>query len=638
MVTNQKIYISVIIFLIKMEIIQKSDEKYLKQGINAIKDYRVNELGKDIDEVIMSQKDKLKFKSTAKKFKKNALKFTNISLGGQKEILKFMNKNEYIKKTAKDIESYISKNYLLLGMGLRTIEVKLDININDFGFEINSYKPILEAFQKKGLVGKGSGLDFIVDKLMKNTENVTTAASKALTKSKWDINKINKFISPTGITIKGIENSYNKKGFKGKKGVFNYITDKIIDNLENVSALILDEIGEEEIKGMSIKQIGKDVFSDLGITIQSIQKAYKEGGLNGETGVIKHLSDNIIINGIKKVYNEMLSPEFGKDEKFASKDMIKAYKKDGIVGRNGLVNKAVGMAFWKVPFLDRLLYSQILNLTENYKRKKELKKIGEEFKFSREINMSRDMGISQRNIETFLGGKEIRNIEAKFLELSKEMPKEMSQAKLERVYKTHGVFGDKGLISYLSENIPLIFEYAQGIGALDEADVKDLSKIVKNFSNLESPENIKFGSRNKYELFAIDVAKKSEEMQIDPKELLSNPAYIGVRKDIIEQVHGSIEKYEKYCENYHQSTMELLKSMHKLGDLDAKEIIKEIKDITPGSFLGGLVDKAAAKYINQKVVDKANDYLNLTKVLVEQQLEKNKEEIQAYKAVKAQVI
>ena len=127
-------------------------------------------LEQDIDEIIVSQRDELNFKGNAKKFKKETLKFTGVSLGGKKEILKFMNKNEYIGKTAKTIESYISKNPFLFGMSLRTIEAALDVSMKDLGFERDSHKQILKAFQKKGLVGKGSGLDFIVDKLMKNTE------------------------------------------------------------------------------------------------------------------------------------------------------------------------------------------------------------------------------------------------------------------------------------------------------------------------------------------------------------------------------------------------------------------------------------------------------------------------------------
>lgn len=611
-----------------MEIIQKSDEKYLKDGIKAIKEYRLNELRKDIKEVIASQKGNLKTECIEKKFKKDALKIAGVSLGGQKAILNFMNKNEYIGKTAENIESSISKNYLVFRMVLPTIEHSLGVKIRDLGFEEDSYKPILKAFQEKGLVGKGSGLDFIVDKLMKNTENVVAAASKVLAKGKdkdkskdkdkWDVNKINKFMSPIGITIKGIEEVYEKGRFKGKKGVFNYITGKVIDNLENVSALVLNEISKKKIKKMSVSQI-KKASSNLGITIKDIQKVYKESGLNGENGVIKYLSDSVIINGIKEVYKEMLPPEFGKDEKFTSEDMIKAYKKGGIVGRKGLVNKAVGLAFLRVPSLDKVLYSHILELTEDYKTNQEIK------------NMDKELphGLGFR-----ICVSNLMDLEGKFKELSTKMPKEMSQAKLEKVYKNQGVFGDKGLISYLSQTIPLIFENAKEIGALDEADVKDLSKIPQSFRNLSSLENFKFGQRNKYELFAIGIAKKSEEMKIGSKELLSNPAYIGVKRDIIKQVHGSVEGYERYCEVCYQSASELLKIMYKMGNPNAEEIIEKVKDNKPEGLFGMAFDKLTKKYINQENVNKTNDYLNLTKALVEQQLEKNKKELQAYKAVK----
>lgn len=344
------------------------EDIYLRDGLNAIQEYKQENLRKGIDEVISALGGNLHFKGTAKNFKSKVLEFTNIGIGRKKSVLRFLNKNKYTKKALKFADLYAKEHPEEISRIIQEVESEAGIKLTDIGFDRNFYDNLLLSFQKEGVFGKNGGLKLIANTLMDNLEGVTDSFSnlfgdesvKGLT-----LNEISELVSSElKITPAEIKESYKSNDFSG---VLKYVLDNAVINGSHHLESILTELEEEGIEhgltpgrvvdiynkggffssGGIVETAGKIALKSvpgsekylykgiLGVALNNKKEKLKEQLKNSHplasADEIDKFVSKSIIEGIQKVV--MLSEL---PEELSKENLINIYEKNGLLGDNGL--------------------------------------------------------------------------------------------------------------------------------------------------------------------------------------------------------------------------------------------------------------------------------------------------------------
>ncbi len=250
----------------------KQEEKYLEEGINAIKQYETENLRAGLDQTIHALEGDLNFKGTAKTFRSKVLEFTGIGLGGKKATRKFLNKNKYTNRALDFIDRYVKENPEDIKAIINEVEKEAGIELADIGIDKNFYDNLLVTLKKSGIFGKEGGLKLTSDTLIDNIEGAIDSFSKVFGDEYvkgTSINDIGQFLnSELKVTPEGIKESYKENGYSG---ILNYTLDNVVIN---GAAHLEDLLYQLEVRGI-----------DHGLTPAKIIDIYREGGLLGKNGI-----------------------------------------------------------------------------------------------------------------------------------------------------------------------------------------------------------------------------------------------------------------------------------------------------------------------------------------------------------------
>lgn len=534
------------------------DERYLREGIRAIKEVELDRVSRTIDTIIEENKDQLHFKGTAENFRNKVLEFSAVSLGGQKAILSFLNKNKYMNGALNWVDEQIQENPEEIKKLVQDIEKKLGRRLEDLGLDREVYERFKEVTQKKGLFGKESGMKVVSDALMDNLENVVEVLNLP------ELELMEMMVKNTGITVEGVKEAYKVGGFTGEKGVTQYITDKVIINGKPYIEELLEEL---EIKGIN-----------HGLTADQV---------------------------------------------------IEMYKANGFIGRNGLVEKTAEVALDNIPGLDKVIYLMIINKAAESKKKELENQYKDEIEFASGFSIGyTGLSKDKEKILKSLVQQRVSKI------LEKGIPEELKQEKLLEICKTKGLYGNEGLLAYISQNAPSILANAYGAGLTNEKGIRDVSLWNKKLSNIKSIKDL-FNEKSAYEKYAIALAKKAEELGVGVEEILTKEQYVPVNNEAKVDAYGSLQiAWSSYYGSVEKIVTLSGEALEKLksddGKDEAEKLISEIRKFMPKSFFDNALNAVLKKYVKKTFAERLEDYLVLTKALFEKELQKGKKELRTY--------
>jgi len=345
------------------------EDIYLRDGLNAIQEYKQENLRKGIDEVISALDGNLHFKGTAKNFKSKVLEFANIGKKNKKSVLRFLNKNQYTKKALEFADLYAKENPEEISKIIQEVESEAGIKLTDIGFDRTFYDNLLFSLQKEGMVGKNGGLKLIADTLMDHLEGVTYSFSNLFgdeSVKELTLNEIGEFVSSElKITPAEIKESYKRNDFNG---VLKYVLDNAVINGSHHLESILTELEEEGIehgltpgrvvdiynkggflnRGGIVETAGKIALENvsgsekylymgiLGVALNNKKEKLKEQFKNSHSfGVSSDEIDKFVYKSmIKGIQQVVMLSEL--PEELSKENLINISEKNGLLGDNGL--------------------------------------------------------------------------------------------------------------------------------------------------------------------------------------------------------------------------------------------------------------------------------------------------------------
>ena len=463
----------------------------------------------------------------------------------------------------------------------------------------------------------GKGLKIVNEYLEENPEIVEEMALRIETKTGISLED-NGF---TGTLYKKMSKALVAQGLVGENGALTSLADTIVGNLDS----ILDSYAGSLKKSpgfMKRKQKKvMDFIARSSITTEGIQNAYKESGFKGEKGVIKYLFDNALASSGPELDGLLAQLKmFGIEHGETSHTIIASYQANGFLGRRGLVEKIAEMGL-KVPGSDKFVYMGLLNLALDSKKKK----------IKAAMKAQSPKGSDTTDIDKVVD-KQYSDIITKMA--STGAPKEISQEKILEVYNANGLFGDSGLFSYITSNVKEIYADAVAASLVEENDVAKVSKAFSTFSKAKALKDL--AKNSSYEKYAIAVARKSEELGITSLELLSNEAYVKEKKACILEGYDHLDVYFAKMTQATDTLPLLDQAIDYLesGKLKTDELFESIKELlNPRSQINQALVDLAEPLITRNTVHKVQDYLRLTRGLVQNYLDAKKDESALYEAI-----
>jgi len=423
-----------------------------------------------------------------------------------------------------------------------------------------------------------------------------------------------------------------KKGLIGNSGASGIVFDEIMEHLPDVVQVSSNILGSEDVfKGMTFDDVGEFLNTNLGMSVEGVQESYNlSNGLFSKNGVLKYLMDNTIINGVPHLEDTLVQlKNQGVDHDLTSEIIVDKYQENGLLGNQGLVEILGRAALESYPNSELIIYSKILSSAGSEKKKALKEDLKGKLGF---------MGhIKSDDIEKLVEQKFAESVQT-VIQYT-EFPSAISKKNLLEVYDNHGLFGEEGVISYISNNSESILANAKKTGLLDDDDVKSFTESTKsvgnNLNSLKDILSVKV-EKTDMEKYFIGLAMKAEELDITPKNLLNDSEYLVDLKDVIVEVYGSVDK--KYQPEMIESIVPYLDkglSEIKSGKINQEVILNSIDELRLEGFFREAVDALAAKYVKKTVVQRVEDYLTLTKALIEVKAEYSRNRLNDFKALEA---
>lgn len=410
---------------------------------------------------------------------------------------------------------------------------------------------------------------------------------------------------------KKVKTAIKKKGIIGKEAGLGVLADRLMSNLGNIAHAIRHECGDEFIAGTTTyNDVSKFMAKEFKITGEALQQAY---AMQGYKGAGTYALDSIVLNGVDMLEGAMGSnPMIMLTIGFNSDEIKQVYRENGIVKKNGLVDYAVCKAL-SFPGSATLLYNNMISLAFKARRasmKKELKqKVGPLYSETELTKM----------IDNELYPK-LRQV----MELG--VPEVLNSEILKSTCEENGIFGEEGVLSYLKDNTREILSNAQQFDIVTEAEIKAVESVVGSAKLVKN--NFTFNKKSKRSLYAIDLAKKAEELGIDALELLKNPKYEEEKNNIRKGAYGfNLSLKDPGFDSIAGKFGEMYEDLNsgKVKSQDIADIFKKAK--LGDTFFEKAANRFAGRFMKKTIAKRVSDYVLLSKGLVEycDKLQKEKE-------------
>lgn len=213
------------------------------------------------------------------------------------------------------------------------------------------------------------------------------------------------------------------------------------------------------------------------------------------------------------------------------------------------------------------------------------------------------------------------------------VPVVISGEALKAVFNSNGLYGDKRLLRYFNNNIEEICSNAKAQGTIDDSDIAGAKKIFSQISNAESFKNLLKPQHTPYEKFAIAIVKKSAELGVNPADVLSDSKYLAAKKSAIVEGYGSMDDYikaQKAVESFVPYVQSFITQI-ETGKLKPENVYRLLEKLRPKQgILKEAWSKLTSKMLSDTILLQTEDYLRLTKGLMEYTIAESNAEIKAY--------
>lgn len=533
-----------------------------------------------------ASENKLNFKGTVKDFKSVAKFLLEMSYGSTEQRLLALNKNVFIKNAVNGIDSFVETNKEEVLEQVKRWEDDFEIKFSDLDMSEFFYHKVMGAAKKKGLFGKNSAMAIVSDQLMEKLDVITDKAYEE---------------------------------FKG-----------------------------EDISGMSIKHWSALIKNDLKISVPGIQAAYKEGGFIGEKigkpfqgGVVKYVIDNLVENGASYIAPHLeLVKSVGIQHHITPESIKASYAKNGLFGKDGVLQAALMDAYTSTPGADQMVYSLFIQqlVTQNVNKQLDYwKKAKASFRYvtDKEIFTKKNELLQEENEKVMLA-------------MANGVPEELSPAKIKEIYDSAegGFLGRDGVVSYLTKNMKNLFQPAINAGLADDSKKTKMSAVnvsvpVKGEKyNVDVSGFIDFAKEftgqglTDSQKFAYALAETADRLGVEPSDVLRFIAYSDERKEIYRSAYGpNLEVLKKPIKNYVLLKEEVFAECRELlTDSEAENLHESIDKMLEGDLEERFFGLLLKPYVKKTFVKKAEDYLVLVEGFFDGLVQLKEAEVKLYSA------